>query len=157
MYSNRYVLHYIRAKCTCSQVSFWSKPMYQPTIDIHTINTYKHLYTHTLKAPIACVHIHPHLYTLLHAPTPAHTHTHTHLIHTYSHACYVHTYAMYTFYTQFCISHSTVHLEVRIGTVPWSTTTRGWPTTRPVERPSLYKHCRTYSLRYKQLWPHPLY
>ena len=33
---------------------------------------------------------------------------------------------------------------------------RGWSTTRQVGR-SLYKHYRTYSLRYRKLWPHALY
>ena len=63
-------------------------------------------------------------------------------------------------YTCTCIcmlSYSTVHLTARTGTVPWFTTMTDWPTTRPVERLSLYKHCRTYSLRYRQLWPRPLY
>ena len=54
---------------------------------------------------------------------------------------------------------STVHLTVRTGTVPWSTTTTDWPwpTARPAERQSLYKHYKIFLLRYRRLWPRPLY
>ena len=103
------------------------------------------------------------MYMYLHVPTctpvqtyctHVHVHTCTYPVHTY---LYTYTCICPHFYTHVCTPCSTVLLEVRIGTAHWFTTTRGWPITKPVERPSLYKRYRTYSPRYRQRWPHPLY
>ena len=155
MYSNRYVLYYIHANVHVHKFPFGLNQCINLPL-IYILPTHIKICLHILLSTHSmCAHTPSSVHTL--TCTHTYTHIHTHLIRTYPHACYVHTYTVCTFYTQLCISHSIVHLEVRIGTVPWFTTMRGWPTTRPVERPLLYKHCRTYSLRYRQLWPHPLY
>ena len=104
-------------------------------------------FTHTCTCTYMYLHVHLYkhivlMYMYIHVPTQ------------YTHIC---THASVLTFTYVYTPCSIVLLEVRTGTVLWFTTTRGWPITKPAERPSLYKHYRTYSPRYRQRWPRPLY